>query len=337
MRFIGGKNLLKENIKNVIAELPDVHTVMDIFAGSSVVGSMLKNDGYKVVSNDFLYFSYVLSRGSIGLKTVPNFANIGDALGYLNTITVDKVNHNEKEFFVLNNFSDFNGGTRLYFQQKNALKIDLIRLQIEDWKREGVLSDDEYFYLLASLISAVPYVANITGVFAAYLKYWDKRTNNDIELLPIDICGKYKASCFNQDYHFMLKKKVDLIYADPPYNSREYLPNYHVLETIARYDYPELRGVTGMRSYENQKSVFCKKATVKDAFEALLRDCNSRYVLISYNNEGLLPADELRALCDSYSKGKQCRLFEYDYRRYKNKIPNNKEGLKELLYLVEKE
>ena len=132
----------------------------------------------------------------------------------------------------------------------------------------------------------------------------------------------------------MLSKKCDLLYADPPYNSREYLPNYHILETIARYDYPEIHGVTGMRNYDNQKSVFCKMDTVASAFETLIRFCQSKYILISYNNEALLSTEELSEICRKYAVDDSFKLFEYDYRRYKNKIPNNSDGLKEQLYLL---
>jgi adenine-specific DNA methylase len=125
----------------------------------------------------------------------------------------------------------------MYFQNENAIKIDIIRLQIEKWKEEGKLSDDEYFYLLAC------------------------------------------------------------------------------------YDYPVIKGITGMREYDKQKSVFCKKKTVADAFETLVRDCKSRYIIISYNNEGLINTKQLSDICYGYAKDDSFKLIEMDYRRYKNKIP----------------
>ena len=64
------------------------------------------------------------------------------------------------------------------------------------------------------------------------------------------------------------------------------------METIARYDNPFIKGVTGIREYTEQKSAFCKKATVHDAFVKLIKDANSRYVLISYSNEGLISTEQ---------------------------------------------
>lgn len=337
MRYIGGKALLLDYIIDTIeAETENVRTVIDIFSGSGTVGNALKAKQYSVLSNDFLYFSYVIARGTVGICAEPLFENFDfDVIDYLNHISLENTAYSLEQCFIYNNYSPNEHCDRMYFQNENAIKIDLIRMQIEEWKNARLLSDDEYYYLLAALINAVPYVANITGVFGAYLKFWDKRTYNTLKLeKPFIIATNEKMLCTNADYTQVLSEKYDLLYADPPYNSREYLPNYHVLETIARYDSPKLKGVTGMRSYEHQKSVFCKKSTVHDAFETLIRDCQSRYLLISYNNEGIVSTDDLSDLCKKYAVGNSFQLIEIDYRRYKNKIPNNKTGLKEQLYFL---
>ena len=225
----------------------------------------------------------------------------------------------------------------MYFQPSNAKKIDLIRLQIQEWYDQSLINEDEYYYLIASLIEAIPYVANITGVYAAYLKFWDKRAYLSIKLQePQLINNNLDNLCFNKNIDEIISMPCDLIYADPPYNSREYLPNYHILETVAKYDYPDIHGVTGIRDYETQKSDFCKKRYVEDAFVRLISKCSARYVLISYNNEGLISTDKLSAICKEYAKPGSFKLFEYDYRRYKNKIPNNKKGLKEQIYFLER-
>lgn len=262
MRYIGGKALLLDYIIDTIeAETENVSTVIDIFSGSGAVGNALKAKQYSVLSNDFLYFSYVIARGTVGICAEPLFENFDfDVIDYLNHITLENTAYLLEQCFIYNNYSPNDHCDRMYFQNENAIKIDLIRMQIEEWKNARLLSEDEYYYLLAALINAVPYVANITGVFGAYLKFWDKRTYNKLTLeKPSIIATNKKILCTNADYTQILGEKYDLLYADPPYNSREYLPNYHVLETIARYDYPKLKGVTGMRSYEHQKSVFCKK------------------------------------------------------------------------------
>ena len=342
MRFIGWKSLLLDEIINVIkTNTMNVNSVIDIFSGSGVVSQRLKLEGYSTLSNDFLYFSYILNRGTIALNTLPTFdkLDIKNPIEYLNSLTIDDTDIELEKCFIYNNYSPNDKCSRMYFQNRNALKIDIIRITIEDWYKSGKLTDDEYYYLLASLISAVPYVSNITGVFAAYLKEWDVRTYNDLILEDFGIIQSDKVcSAFNKDCNELLPEiKADLLYADPPYNARQYLPNYHVLETIARYDYPELYGVTGMRNYDNQKSCFCQRSKVRQAFENMISKAQVRYVVISYNNEGLLSTEELTDICKSYAKKDTFKLVEIDYRRYKSKIPNNKKGLKEQLYFFEKE
>ena len=171
MRFIGGKSLLLDNIAAVIDENTnnDVEKVCDLFTGSGVVASFLKQLGYTVYANDIIYMSYVLSRGLIELNTPPSFSNLGidNVFDYLNNLTEPE---DKSSYFIYNNYSPVDSCDRMYFQPKNAWKIDNIQQQIEIWFRGSLISESEYFYLLAYLISAVPYVANITGVYAAYLK-----------------------------------------------------------------------------------------------------------------------------------------------------------------------
>lgn len=340
MRFIGGKTLMLDNIIEVIKnKTNNVKSILDPFAGSNAVSHRLKKEGYKVSSNDIMYFSYVLSKGELTLNKKPIFAKLGieKPIDYLNSLTLDQTNFTLDQCFIYNNYSPNEHCERMYFQNKNAIKIDIIRLTIEMWKNENRITESEYFYLLACLINAVPFVANITGTYGAYLKYWDVRTFNDIVLEePILNKSKFKCNSYNEDANDLVKKlKCDLLYLDTPYNQRQYTPNYHLLETIAKYDYPTIKGVTGIRDYENQKSDFCIKEKVYESFYRILASCKSRYALISYNNEGLLSSKELEALCRQFAKEDTFQLLEYNYRRYKNKIPNNTEGLKEQLYFFE--
>ena len=332
MRFIGGKSLMLDRIDQVIKDNSSetISIVGDLFCGSGVVSQHFKKQGKKVISNDIMYMSYVLARGLTELNSCPTFGElqIKDIFKYLNNLSeplfLDKA-------FIYNNYSPNDNCERMYFQPKNAKKIDAIRQQINSWFIEKKLSETEYFYLLACLLSAVPYVSNIAGVYAAYLKHWDKRTYNDLYITPIEIIES-NVSCraFNMDAIDLCKShNFDLVYIDPPYNQREYISNYHILETIAKYDSPVIKGVTGMRPYN--KSAFCSKSTVKNAFYSLFYQLKTKYAIVSYNNEGLLTTEELFSIFNEFGKVK---LYEYPYRRYKSKIPNNKKGLKEQLFFI---
>lgn len=327
-----------DKISDVIDEnigWSNISSVIDIFSGSGVVSEYFKKKDKKVFSNDNMYFSYVLSRGTTGINAIPDFSKIGgDAIDILNNLDIDKTEEKKEDCFIYSNYSPNANSQRMYFQNENALKIDIIRKTIEKWHDEKLIDEDGYFYLLASLINAVPYVANITGTFGAYLKFWDNRTYNKLTLKTPELISQGECICTNEDYTHLLIEQTDLLYADPPYNSREYLPNYHVLETIARYDNPKIHGVTGMREYASQKSSFCRKGEVHEAFEKLIGESESKYILISYNNEGIISTEDLSGICKKYAKDDSFKLYEFSYRRYKSKIPNNKEGLKEQLYFL---
>lgn len=340
MRYIGGKSNLLNDINNVITQrMINVNTVIDIFSGSGVVSSFLKRNGYNVIGNDIMYFSYVLSRGSTELNHTPAFANlaIADPIAFLNNLDIANTDINLEDCFIYQNYSPHDNVARMYFQNDNAIKIDIIRITIENWHMEHLINDDEYYYLLAALIAAVPYVSNITDVYGAYLKHWDARTYNVLTIkAPEIIANNFTATFHNDNCDILLPNIVgDLLYADPPYNSRQYLPNYHILETIARYDYPRIHGVTGMRDYQQQRSDFCTKRGVEGAFRRLIENANVRYILISYNNEGLLSTEQLSSICQDYAINNTFVFQEIDYRRYNN-AGTTPRRVTEQLYFFEK-
>ena len=335
MRYLGGKSLLLDHILSVAREYAhSVSTVSDVFAGTGAVSHAFAHNGYAVNANDTLYFSYILNCGMLESVRIPR---VKELIEYLNGLSVESATwFDVNKAFVYQNYSPHNCCTRMYLQPANSLRIDLIRQEIERLRPE--LMPQEYHYLLAALISAVSYVSNITGTYGAYLKYWDKRTYNPLllTLLPIaDI--SVTCRCYNLDaLDFVSATECDLAYLDPPYNGRQYISNYHLLETIARYDYPEIKGVTGMRVDPEKSSDYCKRTRVREAFSRLFSELKCRYIMVSYNNEGLLSSNEMKELLMTVGKKDTFRLFEYDYNRYKNKIPNNKQGLKEQIYFIEK-
>lgn len=341
MRYIGGKTRLLDEIGNIVKEIaPQANQIIDIFSGSGVVANYFKQSGFDVVCNDQMYFSYTLLRGITQLNTIPDFCklDIDNPFDYLNKLTLEETSFDIQDCFIYQNYSPHDECKRMYFTTQNALKIDIVRLTIEKWKEEELINDNEYFYLIAALISAVPYVSNIAGVYAAYLKHWDPRALKDIILKEPEIEKSNKTvHCYNLPCNLLLEDvEADVLYSDSPYNSREYLPNYHILETIAKYDYPEIKGVTGMRDYKYQKSDFCVKGKVHKAFETMIRDANVKHIVISYNREGLMSTEDLSAICKKYAVEGTFHLKEIPYRRYKSKISNEKNRHCEQIYYFEK-
>ena len=340
MRFIGGKTLIIPHILELIEKkTKNIKSISDVFAGSGVVSREFKNLGYDVISNDLMYFSYVLLRGTVGINSQLEFKslNISNPIEYLNNLNFENRDIDLNNCFIYQNYSTKGG--RMYFTEKNALKIDLIRIQINDWYEASLINEDEYFYLLACLIEAVPFISNITGVYGAYLKHWDKRALNILELKNVDFSiNNSVGQAYNEDSNKLIENiKTDLAYFDPPYNQRQYLPNYHVLETIAKYDAPRIKGVTGLRDYSEQKSDYCRKDSVFNSFDELIKKTNSKYIILSYNTEGLLSHNEIISILEKYGKRDTVDYKFIDYRRYKNAQTNKNKNLKEILYFVEKE
>ncbi|MBN2664585.1 MAG: DNA adenine methylase [Bacteroidales bacterium] len=352
MRFIGNKENLVEWIFSEIQknDIKGKH-FFDFFAGTSNVGRYFKTKDYVVVSSDLLYFSYVLQKAYIENNEQPKFKTL------LKNINVQSKTLFAREldlvFEYLNNLKGIEGfiyknytpeGTkklelpRMYFINENGKKIDAIRQQIENWKNDNLITENEYFILLAGLIESVPFYSNILGVYAAFKKDWDPRAIKAFELKPINLInGDKKHYSYNQNSMELLDKyEFDIIYLDPPYNQRQYAPNYHLLETIAKYDNPEINGVSGMRNYQNQKSDFCNAEKALTELEKILLSKNYKHLLLSYNNEGIMPQDKITKLMKNYG---DLNLVEYDYLRFKcnnNGQAKNKKFIKEQLYILKR-
>lgn len=343
MRFIGCKTLLLDNIKAVIDEkAPNAKSFCDVFSGTSTVARYFKQ-WYEIYSNDFLYFSYVLQKGTIECDAVPEFKKLAekkgivDPIDYFNGLSIKEMEviPQERRFFQ-NTYAPTGG--RMYINDENALRIDYVRNYVEDWKNEGILSDDEYFYLIACIVEGIPFVSNISGTYGAFHKEWERRSYKVYEVYRLHVTTNGKKNrCFNMNGADMLKLvSGDILYIDPPYNGRQYLPNYHVLETAAKYDYPDVRGVTAQRQYENNKSDFCLKTKVVAAFDELIKNAHFKHIILSYSTDGFMTPEEIEGVMKKYGKPETFKIYWIPYRRYKSREQGEKEELKEMLVYIEK-
>lgn len=335
MNYIGSKYSLLPFLEKYIFEIAGPtrsRIFFDIFAGTGVVGQHFKKLGFQVIANDIQYYSYCLNRAYIGINNQPKFLDLidrlpqpSDRLFYDEIDTVlDYLNNLEGvEGFVFRNYCL--GGTaeseypRQYFSDENGKLCDAIRAKVDEWKKDGLLSDDEYFYLLASLIEAIDKVANTASVYGAFLKHIKRSAQKPLKLERFEIVPNHKQHQIRNCDGNLLVDKVhsDILYIDPPYNQRQYCTNYHVLETIARYDNPKLYGVTGLREYEEQKSDFCRKGKTLTALEDLIQRTDANYIFLSYNSEGIMPEIEIIAVMEKYGK---VELKKRDYRRFRADI-----------------
>ena len=126
-----------------------------------------------------------------------------------------------------------------------------------------------------------------------------------------------------------------MVYLDPPYNHRQYSGNYHVLETIAKYDSPRLKGKTGMRNCSTQKSLYCSRNEVKNAYKDLISKIDAKYIFLSYNDEGLMSLEDIKEIMSTRG---DYDVLTQEYRRFKaDKTENRnhkKDSVTEYLHYV---
>jgi len=310
MNYIGSKysliDFLIDTISAVVGQKQNDKLVFaDLFAGTGVVGSTFKSKGYRVIANDIQHYSYVLNKHLI--ENVPPLD--AKKFEYLNELS-------GVEGFVFKNYCAGSNSGRNYFADENGKKCDGIRIELERLKNCGEIDESQYYYLLASLINSIDKYANTASVYGAFLKHIKKSAQKEfgLDLLPI-IAGDEKSKAYNEDINDLIEKvEGDILYLDPPYNARQYCSNYHVLETISKYDNPTLNGMTGLRDYKEQKSNFCSKRTVETAFDEVVKSANFKYIFLSYNNEGLMSIETIRKIMEQYG---EYDVYTKDYRRFK--------------------
>ena len=345
MRYIGSKTLLLENIEKIIKKhtTGNETTFCDLFTGTGVVARYFK-PFYEIYTNDILNFSYAIQKATIENNQIPQFQKLKlhgilDPFQYLENTAVNGMGIPEKDFFIANHYAPSGHCERMYFTAKNARRIDFIRITIESWKQQGWIDEREYYYLLAGLIEGVPYVSNITGTYGAYLKKWDSRALKPFEMVRLEVLDNQRQNqCFQMDANQLIRMiDGEILYLDPPYNTRQYAPNYHMLETISLYDSPVVCGITGVRPYQDMKSAFSIRSQVKDAFEDLIAHAKFEHMILSYNTDGLLAAEEIANMMRKYGIEQSFRLYSVPYRKYKAKSDKNEKYLYEHIFVVQKD
>lgn len=356
MNYIGSKYsllpFLEKHILQWVGDTRDL-TLLDIFAGTGIVGHHFKRQGFRIIANDIQYYSYALNRAWVGINQEPDFQGIVDDLpaptGAAPLNPIDRVlaylNHLEgQEGFIYHHYCP--GGTRhqqhprQYFTDDNGKHCDAIRMLLRGWHQQQCITDDEYFYLLASLLDAIDRVANTASVYGAFLKHIKASAQKRLKLERIAIVPDTRTHPVYHCDGSLIVGQVphDILYMDPPYNQRQYCTNYHVLETIARYDQPALNGVTGLRAYHDQKSAFCSKRQALATLHSIVKRTPARAIFLSYNSEGLMPANEIIRVMQEFG---EVALQQQPYRRFRADIDSEQrkyktDGVQEYLFCLSK-
>lgn len=303
IKYIGSKRRVVPELVEWIGQLPGVRRVGDLFSGSARVAHALKAAGYAVEANDHNAYAATLARGLVAADRERWQARAELLIAELESLP-------GRAGWFTEQYCE----RARYFQAHNGARIDAIRERIARLELEPELEA----IALSALLLAADKVDSTAGVQMAYIKSWSKRSHRELHLevpplLPRAEHGVARAHELDA-LEAAQAMDVDLLYLDPPYNQHPYLSNYHLWETLVRWDRPEVYGVARKRvDCRERKSRFNFRAQAPDALAQLLNACGARYLLLSYSNEAFLRRPALRALLAEHG---HVQHVELELRRY---------------------
>jgi len=268
-RYLGSKHKLTQWIFSTMRQECPGKSFADVFAGTGVIASVAAHQYKHVIINDLLHSNQIIYHAFLGKGgfSAEKIARFFERYSLLDPVRIGG-----------NYFSDNFGGK--YFSLNSAKLIGHIRQDIEDKKED--LSDKEYFILIASLLYSADRIANTVGHYEAYIKKGPIADSFSMRpIIPMNPSAE--VSIYREDANRLAGKiKPEIVYLDPPYNSRQYSRSYHVLETLAKWEKPDLHGVALKPPPENM-SDYCR-TSAKEKFVSLVNSIDCKYLVLSYNN-----------------------------------------------------
>lgn len=324
-RYIGSKAKLAQWIKLILqTECKDCSSFFDVFSGTGIVTKTMLDEYDEFVMNDLLYSNEVIYRGFL-LNTGFNFDKLLKIKYKYNELNAQQINDHY--------FSD-NFGER-FFSRNDARKIGFIRDDIEEKYYKNKINEKEKYILLSSLIYSADRISNTVGHYEAYIKGKKIPDEFYFELIePMNVQQK-NIRFFRQDSNELANKiTADIAFVDPPYNSRQYSRFYHVLETLVKWDQPELFGVA-MKPKEENMSEYCRNSAPK-VFEDLINKLKAKYIAVTYNNTYTSKSSSsknkisLTQITEILSNKGETKIFDISHKFFnagKTEFSNHKEYL----------
>ncbi len=310
IKYIGSKRTLIPTILDAVRRASNARSVIDLFSGTSRVGHALKAAGYRVLSNDHNAYAATLARCYVQADAEDVLDDAGKLVREFNAIAAG---NGEPGYFT----ETFCVKSR-FFQPKNGARIDAVREAIAAKGLEPELEA----VMLVSLMEAADRVDSTTGLQMAYLKTWAPRAHNDLELrvphvLPRARHGKGQATCL-EALEAAATLEADVAYIDPPYNQHSYLGNYHIWESLVRWDKPQVYGIACKRvDVRQRQSIFNSRPRFADAMRKLLSAVRAPVLVVSFNNEGYLQREDMESMLAALWDGEgKVTTIENDFKRY---------------------
>jgi adenine-specific DNA-methyltransferase len=330
MRYFGSKISTLDRVHELISERITSGTLCDPFGGTGNVGAYFKKKGYSVWCGDILTFAHYFQIVRVEKDCMPAFNKLCKAfrLSSSNEV-IGRLNEGvgTKGWFTKQYAED-----RSFFTLENGKRIDHCRSLIAEWSRNQWLDYMESSYLLASLINSMDKVANTAGTYYAYLKSWHRKAIKpfQFELLKYTQ-GNPNCQCFLCEAKELVSMRpFDIIYLDPPYNERCYTKYYHLPETIALGETPEVHGMSGMPNTMRSPSAYNENGKAKNALRELVERARFKLLAFHYSNSGLISPEDILQILSPYGR---IQVFYIDSKGYTTKqAPRT---VKHSLYLVQ--
>ena len=351
--YLGNKRKLLPFLNSGIVEVKkrlgkDKITALDGFSGSGVVARLLKYHTSELISNDFEQYAKTVNTAYLTNRSEVDLNRLQKAIEYLNA---NKLKETRSDYFITNNYApkdddNIKQGERVFYTNSNARIIDNIRYMIDH-----DIDEDLRLYCLAQLIIKASIHNNTSGVFKGFHKKDGighfggagenalTRIKGEITLeVPIFADVENNTTIYCEDINTLVDKlePVDLAYFDPPYNQHPYGSNYFMLNIINGGKPIEIQdGVSGIAK-DWQHSAYNKTVPAEEAMDNLIKNTKAKYILISYNNEGIIPIEKFQKIVSKYG---EWELLEQEYNTYRGsrnlRDRNNK--VQELLWLIKKD
>ena len=304
IKYLGSKRTLVP-VLGSMASAVEARTAVDLFTGTTRVAQEFKRRGLRVTASDIATYSEVLSDCFIATDAgVVDLGEVREVLAMLSALP------GTRGYFT----RTFCEESR-FFQPRNGARVDAIRDVLEsDFQRSPLFP-----ILLTSLMLAADRVDSTAGVQMAYLKSWAPRAHHDLELRVPELLAGTGVTVRGDASRVVAElPPTELMYLDPPYNQHRYFTNYHVWETLVRWDRPDAYGVARKRldsRDDSTKSVFNRKREMPTAFAELLRAVKADTLIVSYNDESWITAEQMTVTLRDAGFD-EVRLLAFDAKRY---------------------
>jgi adenine-specific DNA-methyltransferase len=299
IKYLGSKRRLLPTLLQQVAQLDAPRTFLDVFSGTSRVGHAMKAHGLQVRANDHNAYAHTLAQCYVA-------ADRDRVLGPVQRVIEELQSLPGRPGYVTETFCE----RSRFFHPKNGARIDAMRDRIDELD----LPQEVRAVVLVSLMEAADRVDSTTGVQMAYLKQWAPRALGDIKLrIPDVLPGPGDAHQLDA-LDLVERYPADVVYLDPPYNQHNYLRNYHVWETLVRWDAPEVYGIACKRTdCRERRSDFNSKVRIREALAALIEKAQARWLIVSFNNEGYIDREEMTRMLSTRG---EVDVQEIAYGRY---------------------